>query len=210
MSEGDLVEKKALEVLAEWLEIKHGYKIREVKYDPKVDDFMIRDEDNDIYWLKHWYPETWNELVLQARIVARKKHKAVKVPQEEYEAIHREVTEHLSKAQKALRQLYSYPNSSQIGRFARKANEKLESILIFPHWNSSNKYSPDDFWTCSWQDKYGSGGTLDECLDTVEGYIETDIELRQVDFRSLDEVRQECLRSGSAKGSWWSISWSGK
>lgn len=63
------------------------------------------------------------------------------------------------------------------------------------------KCDPDGDWDCFWQDKYGSGGDLDFCLDMVGGYIEDD--------RDMDQIIHQLITEGYASGFWWSISYCG-
>lgn len=68
--------------------------------------------------------------------------------------------------------------------------------------NQKFDFDPEGDWGCSWQDKYGSGGNLDFCLDMVDGYLEGD-------NRDINEVRYQLLKKGHASGFWWSIWYEG-
>jgi hypothetical protein len=65
-----------------------------------------------------------------------------------------------------------------------------------------NDFDPEGSWSCTWQDKYGSGGNLECCFDMVSGYIESD-------NRSINEVQYQLLKEGHASGYWWSIWYEG-
>ncbi|MFG3819619.1 hypothetical protein [Limnothrix redekei] len=59
-------------------------------------------------------------------------------------------------------------------------------------------FDPEGNWGCLWEDKYGSGGNLESCLDMVSDYIESD-------DCDINQVRYQLLAKGHASGNWWSI-----
>jgi hypothetical protein len=63
-------------------------------------------------------------------------------------------------------------------------------------------FNPEGYWSCTWQDEYGSGGNLECCLDMVSGYIESD-------NCDINKVRYQLLKEGHASGYWWSIRYEG-
>lgn len=63
-------------------------------------------------------------------------------------------------------------------------------------------FNPEGDWGCTWQDKYGSGGNLDDCLSMVSSHI-------SYDNRDPSEVRYQLLKEGHASGFWWSIWYEG-
>jgi hypothetical protein len=70
-------------------------------------------------------------------------------------------------------------------------------------WN----YPPESSsWRCTWQDEYGTWGTLPQCLGFTDGYREYD---SLSPYRSKSEVIDVLAKFGSAKGFWWSIEYDG-
>ena len=66
-------------------------------------------------------------------------------------------------------------------------------------WN----FNPEsDRWQCIWQDKYGTQGTLSECLEMTDPYREHD---RSSLHRSESELIDVLAKFGSASGFWWKI-----
>jgi len=66
-------------------------------------------------------------------------------------------------------------------------------------WN----YPPEGTWRCTWQDKkYGTWGTLPECLAMTDPYREHDT---SSPYRNRAEVIDVLAKFGSASGFWWSI-----
>lgn len=82
--------------------------------------------------------------------------------------------------------------------------KKLDSSLKLP-W-----YNPNGCWEVTYQDgKYGSGGTLDECIEHISNCIES---TESGSWKEIEEnIQQQCLTRGKAEPSdgsdWWFIYW---
>jgi hypothetical protein len=99
--------------------------------------------------------------------------------------------------------------SLQVGQTDKNASggkmSSTEFDLLRVHLMSRSKsiknqfdYDPEGFWICTWQDKHGSGGNLESCLDMVGNCID-------IDECNIDDVRYQLLKYGNASGFWWSI-----
>jgi len=66
-------------------------------------------------------------------------------------------------------------------------------------WN----FNPEaDVWRCTWQDKYGTYGDMQHCLEMTDPYREHDA---SSPYRNRAEVIDVLAKFGSASGFWWSI-----
>jgi hypothetical protein len=66
-------------------------------------------------------------------------------------------------------------------------------------WN----FNPEAEWFCSWENKHGTWGNLQECLDFTQPYREGDTKSL---YRSRSEIIDVLAKFGEASGNYWSIS----
>lgn len=102
-----------------------------------------------------------------------------------------------------------------------KVIQQLDNALASP-----SAYDPEGLWYCDWEETCGSGGTLDECIDMVSGYIDSTERKKHCRCKKdctngecpswgkiRNQVKTQCLATGKARGldnfggEWWSIYW---
>ena len=100
--------------------------------------------------------------------------------------------------------------------FGASPSTPIEAVALEEAITYSPEVSDAGWWTCGYGEnddgyEYGTGGSLQDCLDAVENDIDaSDDTFYLLGIDPVDRVRQQCLSLGKAKGNGWAIWFEGE
>jgi len=131
---------------------------------------------------------------------------------EHYKAGTHYVVELIAKHTETGEELVVYSNpSNQI--WARPLTMFQETVETEEREVPRFKLVENDCWECFWdigrESSCASSGSLEECIDMVFGYVESEFNFERLTQKAINQrinaIKEECIAKGHARGELWSI-----